>query len=136
MKKGKLALLLVVALFMVSGCGKEQTLSCTTEESTSGITMKSSIDVKFKGKKVDDMKVTIDVEYPEGTTAEQNELFSSTLKTQFESQGLKSEDLENGLRLTADKDSKFFEENDIDLDEKADYDEAKETFESMGYTCK
>lgn len=134
MKRGKMALLLVVALFMVSGCGKEQTLNCTMDIDSMGVTMKYGIDIDFKGSSVDDMNVSVEVEYPEGITEEQKTLMTSTIKTQLESQGLEGKETENGMKLTAGKDSPYF--SGLDYSGKLEYDDAKKYFEAAGYTCK
>lgn len=134
MKRGKLALLLVVALFMVSGCGKEKELVCNTSLTQSGITIEQDVKVKMKGNKVEDVKFDMLVKYPEGYTDEQKNTLYETYKAQESTLDMTAEKADNGVKLTAGKDSKYLE--DVDFDSKIKYDDLKKEYEKKGYTCK
>ncbi|MCI8330795.1 MAG: hypothetical protein HFE04_01700 [Bacilli bacterium] len=129
MKSGKLVLLSLVTILVLTGCGKKE-LTCTMSQTQNGVKMDSEVVIKFDGKTVEDMNMTMDVEIPE-SLQEQKEL----LKSSFEAQTFKVEESEKGLKLTADAESKFFK--DLKLGEsKASYDDTKEALEGQGFTCK
>lgn len=134
MKRGKLALLLVVAMFMVSGCGKEKELVCTTSATQGGITIEQEVNVKMKGNKVEDVNLDMLVKYPDEYTDEQKNTLFETYKAQESVLDMKAEKADNGIRLTAGKDSKYFD--DVDFSEKISFDDLKEQYEKQGYTCK
>ena len=134
MKRGKLTLLLIVTMFMVSGCGAEKELVCTTTMSESGITIEQEVNVKMKGKKVDDINLDMIVLYPEGYTDDQKKTLFETYKNQEDVLDMKAEDSEKGVKLTAGKDSKYFK--DVNFDSKVTYDDLKSEYEKKGYTCK
>lgn len=129
MKSGKLVLLSLVTILVLTGCGKKE-LTCTMSQTQNGVKMDSEVVIEFDGKTVEDMNMTMDVEIPE-SLQEQKEL----LKSSFEAQTFKVEESEKGFKLTADAESKFFK--DLKLGEsKASYDDTKEALEAQGFTCK
>lgn len=129
MKSGKLVLLSLVTILVLTGCGKKE-LTCTMSQTQNGVKMDSEVVIEFDGKTVEDMNMTMDVEIPE-SLQEQKEL----LKSSFEAQTFKVEESEKGFKLTADAESKFFK--DLKLGEsKASYDDTKEALEVQGFTCK
>lgn len=129
MRRGKLVLLSLVTLLVLTGCGKKE-LTCTMSQTQNDVKMDSTVVVKFDGKTVEDMNMTMDVEVPESLQS-QKEL----LKSSFEAQTFKVEETDKGFKLTADSESKFFK--DLKLGEsKASYDDTKDALEAQGFTCK
>jgi len=130
MKRGKLVLLSLVTVLVLTGCGKKE-LTCTMSAEQNGVNMEQTIEVKFDGNTIDDMSIVMDVEIPENLSSQKD-----TFKTTYEALDFKVEEIDKGLRLTADRDSKYVKEN-LDLGEsKANYDDAKKQFENAGYKCK
>lgn len=134
MKRGKIALMLVAVVFMVSGCGKEKELVCNTSLTQAGITIEQNVNVKMKGNKVEDVNFDMLVLYPDGYTDEQKNVLFETYKNQESTLDMKAENSEKGVKLTAGKDSKYLK--DVDFDSKISYDDLKKEYEKKGYTCK
>lgn len=130
MKKGKLLVLSLILVTVLTGCGSNKELSCTMTDSSSGLEVKSSVNVKLKNSKVDDMNVIVDAKIPE-ELKEQKQVIIDTLKGTDNS--FEVSETEDGVRLTAGKDSKYF--SNVDLNEKVSYKELKDTFEAEGFKC-
>ena len=131
MKKVKLLLLSLVLVTVLTGCGSNKELSCSMTDTTSGLEVKSSVNIKLKNSKVDDMSVVVDAKIPE-ELAEQKQTIIDTLKGTDNS--FEVSETEDGVRLTAGKDSKYFSNFNLEK-EKVSYDELKETFEAAGFKC-
>lgn len=129
MKRGKLVLLSLITVLVLTGCGKKE-LTCTMSTEESGAKIDSTVVVKFGGKTVEDMNMTMDVEIPESLQAQKE-----VLRAFYEKADFKVEDSETGLKLTADADSKYFEQLKLG-ESKASYDDTKEQLEKSGFTCK
>lgn len=130
MKKGVLVLSSLVALVGLTGCGKK--LTCTMENSQSGLEMKQNVEIKFKDDSVDTMKVTMDITIPDEYKDEKQELIDMFKE---EDENIKVTETNDGIRVEADENSDLFADMDI-KDKEVSYDDAKKAFENQGYTCK
>lgn len=130
MKKGILVLSSLVALVGLTGCGKK--LTCTMDNSQSGLEASSKVEVKFKGDNVDSMKVSMDITVPEEYKDEKQGLIDM-FKESYED--VKVTETKNGIRIEADENNSAFAGLDI-KDKTVSYDDVKKAFEGQGYTCK
>lgn len=134
MRKLKYVILPIVAVLVLSGCGNEnKTLTCTMDTQMSGMETKATVDIKFNDDKIDTMKVTMDMDLPEEYKDQKQTLIDTFEKS---GSGMKAEETEKGIRITADQDSKYVADTFGIKGKEADYDEVKEAFESQNYTCK
>lgn len=130
MKRGKLVLLSLISVLVLTGCGSNKELNCSMTDTSSGMQIDANVVVKFDGKTVEDMNITMDVNIPEEYKSQ-----TATMKSLYEAAEFKVEETDKGLRLSAGSDSKYFK--DLNLgDTKASYDDTKKQFEAAGYTCK
>lgn len=138
----KLILPLLIAIFLVTGCGGgSQVVKCTMSQDSTGAKMSSSVNVGIKNSKFDYIKMEIDVVVDDAYKAYKDMLVSS-LESQFE--GFESQygakvsikDTEDGAKVTismnSDEAEKFYGKDSEKLTKKKVIDE----FESQGYTCK
>lgn len=132
MKKGKLALLLPVAALALTGCGSSKTLTCTKTETSEGMETKAAVEIKFKKDTVEAMNLTIDLKLPEEYKDQKKELMD-TYKNMMS--GVDVKETKDGIQITADSDSEYFDSFDIDKG-KAKYEDAKKAFEDQGFKCK
>lgn len=130
MRKGKLVLLSLLSVLVLTGCGKKE-LVCTMNTSQSGVNMDSTVTVKFDGDTVEDMNLVMDMEIPESLQSSKD-----VLKSTYEALDFKVEDSDKGFKLTADAESKYFKDNLKLGESKLKYDDAKKQLEDSGFTCK
>ena len=129
MKKGKWILASLLVLFTLTGCGQKE-LTCTTEESTMGVEMKNTITAKFKGDKLNHMKVSVDVTLPD-SLKEQKKKMMESFKNDSSVKEAKIKETKNGFKVEGSANAK-----DLGTDEKAKYDDVKKALEKSGYKCK
>lgn len=144
--KKTLAVALVFAVLVLSGCGakKEEKLTCTMKTDQSGMVMNQEVEAIFVGNEVTEMSMDIDVELGE-TLAPYIETMKETLATQFQNYS------DNGAKVEISAEGNVVE-IDIDMDVKSMsltqkqnldmldvYGTKKATlkaFEQQGYTCR
>lgn len=133
MKKIKFVILPLVALLVLSGCGSKKTLTCTNEMTMSGMETKVTAEIEFNKDKIEAMKVVMDMDLPEEYKDQKQTLIDT-----FEQSGtgMKAEETKNGIRITADQDSKYVADTFGIKGTEANYDDVKDAFESQNYTCK
>lgn len=149
MKKFRILACSLVAVLVLTGCGNK-TLTCTKTESNSGLDMTQEISIKFKGKKVTNMKVSVDSKATTDTIKNNWDMFVGILDAQY------PESNEEGVNITtqnnADKHTykvsididlnkaseSALEEYDLDgvADVNSDIKTVKAAAEKSGYTCK
>ncbi len=141
---------LLIAVFFITGCGGEKTLTCTNTEEQSGISMDQEVTMTFKDDKVTDVKMSINSKATSSLIKNNWDTFASAMDKQFEEKN------EDGIKLskTNDADNHSYKvELDIDLEKasddalseyglsgitnsKASYEETKKDAEDSGFTCK
>lgn len=131
MKKSKMAILSILAVVLLTGCGGKDSITCTMSSTQSGMTTKQKIEVKLENDKVDTMKVTMDIAIPD-EYKDQKQTMIDTFKQM--GTGMDVKETEEGIRVTADESSSFFDSYNI-KEGKVSYDEIKEAFESQNYEC-
>lgn len=146
----KLGGVLLAVLLLVTGCGSEETLSCSSKDESSGLSMEQIMDVTFKDDKINKVKLTFN-------TKATNELYQDawdelvdSLDEQF------NESNSDGVSLTKENDEDNYTyriELSVDLDKASadaldEYDlsdiaeddstleELRDDLEAAGYTCK
>lgn len=129
MKKGKWILASLLVLFTLTGCGQKG-LTCTTETSSTGMEMKSTVTAKFKGDKLNSMKVSVDVTLPD-SLKEQKKTMMESFKNDSTVKNAKIEETKNGFKLEGSANAK-----DLGTDDNAKYDDVKKALENSGYKCK
>ena len=141
-----LLVITVVGLVLVTGCSREQTLTCTKDISSSGIDMLQTVNVKFVNNKVDTMNTTVVVKLPDSYKS-YADTFVSRFKQQYESQygsyehvkidTVKKSDSEIDVNIDFDyKNMTDQEKKALDLTGSEKYSVNKKTLEGQGYTCK
>ncbi len=130
--KGKLvALVAVVAVFVMTGCGSK-TLTCTNQNNMAGIEMNSTVKVNFKGDKMDDMKVIMEVKVPDEYKDQKQDLIDELKEID---ENIKVTETKDGVKAEMTADEDYFKELNIDSTT-VTYDELKEAFTKQSYTCK
>lgn len=150
MKKIKYLVITLLALLVVTGCGSSKKLTCTKEESSSGIDMKQTITVNFNKDKVSKVKLSLNSKATDENVKSNWNLFSEALGSQFSSSS------KEGIKITTKDDSKNYtylieleidvnkakkedlEDYDMEdiLDSNESYSDLKKEFEDQGYSCK
>lgn len=150
MKKYLWSLVIVMCLFMMTGCGSSsKTLSCSKDFSSSmpsGITMIQDSKIEFKNDKIDSMDMIMKFELS-STYASQIETFINTMKSTYE----KQYGNHDGITLKSNKTGDSTFEIVISIDYKNISDSTKKAIgavgsesysinrnqlEKQGYTCK
>lgn len=146
----KLFGILAVSVLLITGCGGEKTLTCTSSEEDSGLKMSQEITMTFKDDKISYVKMSIDNEATDDSIIDNWDMFVSMLDTQFEDSN------EEGVKLSTNNDNNEHIYNvslEIDLekasndtltkyglddiaDETATYEDTKKDAEDSGFTCK
>ena len=113
----------------MTGCGGKK-LTCTSETNSLGMEMKQTIDVNFKGDKVNGMKIAIDVTLPD-SMKEQKKTIIESFKKEDTVKDAKVKETKNGFKVTGSADAE-----DLGADNEAKYDDVKKALEANGYKCK
>ena len=138
----KLILPLLIAIFLVTGCGSgSQVVKCTMNQDVTGAKMSSNVNVGIKGSKFDYIKMDIDVVVADEYLA-YKDVFVSSIESQFtgfeSTYGAKVsiKDTDKGVKVTISMDAeeaeKFYGKDSKKLTKKDVIDE----FENQGYSCK
>lgn len=131
-------------LLALTGCGKEQVLSCILEQDQTGMHLAMEMNVTFQNEENKSLTMTTQVDLEEDYTD-----YVDTLAESFEDQYATYK--ENGMdvdvqtsdsSVTAILEADFNQISDEEKEELGfspsdnDYDAVKETLESSGFTCK
>lgn len=137
MKKILLAVVAVLSIVLLAGCGgSNKTLHCYSEQTTNGVVTSSTIDVKFNGNTAEKIDVAISITVPD-SFASYIDTFKSTLETQrtkLENTGytVNIETKGNVVSLKATGTDKT-----LSAEEKTgSYEATKKAYENQGLTCK
>lgn len=150
MKNAKILIAIFAVGILVTGCGKKETLTCTTTQTTSGVKMNQEVVIDFNGKTVENIKMTVDSVATNDLIKKSWDVFASTLDKQYQKKDTK------GIKVETknDKDNYTYKiAIDIDLkkaDKKslAEYNlssianakgkisDVKKSAENSGFTCK
>ena len=144
--KKVLLVVMVMGLVLFTGCIGEQTLTCTKDISSSGITMIQTVNVKFVNNKVDTMNTTVAVTLPDSYKS-YIDTFVSRFNSQYKSQYGSYEHVklntvkksDNQIDVNIDFDYKNMtdsEKKGLDLVGSERYSNNKKTLEKQGFTCK
>lgn len=150
MKKVKLLFLGLFVILAVSGCSSKKTLTCTNSLENNGIETKQKIVMKFKGNKINYVKMTVDNKAMSDVIKKNWEVFSSSIDKQYskkDAAGIKlitSNDKENyiynitlevDLEKASNDSLKEYNLDDI-ADKDSSIDEIQKSAKKDGYTCK
>ena len=128
--KGKLvALVALVSVFVMTGCGGKN-LTCTTSNDIAGIEMNSTVKISFKGDKMNDMKVIIDVKVPDEYKDQKQDLVDELKELD---ENIKVTETKDGVKAEMTADEDYFKQLNIDS-ETVTYDDLKKAFEAQKYT--
>lgn len=138
MKKLGLVAVAVLMIFMLTGCGKKQTLSCT--QNPEGVEVIFNID--FEGKKVVGMDFHYNVDFSKYTDAQiatiEKQDFCETVKNSmadYKDAFTKCENKIVDKHLAVDAILDVNKMAKTEKDKMASIEEAKSLLETQGYTC-
>ncbi len=138
----KLFLPLLIAIFLVTGCGSSsQVVKCTISQDMSGAEMKGSLNVGIKNSEFDYIKMEMEV-IVDDSYKSYKDLLVSSLESEFEGYeeryGAKVsiKDTDDGAKVTIsmnkDEAEKFYGKDSKKITKK----DVIEVFEDQGFTCK
>ena len=123
-------LLLLFVVFMMTGCGNGQKLTCTFDDESEDIKKYSKIEVKVKDDRVADMKFTVDMIFPDEYRSQLADIASSVRSSK---PYMKVSLINGGIRLVTDNDKDSF--IGIKMNQKITYGELKGMLELQDYVC-
>ena len=127
----KKILLLITFLFIFTGCGNTQTLTCTASGENDDIKTDSTLVIKVNEDKVSSMKFTVDMIFPDEYKSQLRDIAANVRSSK---PYMKVTVLSNGIRLvTEDTNDSFI---GIDIGQEITYGELKGVLELQDYTCK
>jgi len=149
LKKFRILACSLLAVLVLTGCGSK-TLTCTKSETSSGLDMTQEIKIVFKGDKVKDLNAKFGIVAVEQTIKNSWDTLVPLWAVEF------PETNEDGIKVSVknDKNNYSFQAIiEIDADKVSEssletydldgltetgvgFEQAKENFEGMGYTCK
>lgn len=122
-KRKKLIFLGLVSLLILTGCGtKEETLTCTNNQTQNGVSVDQNITMTFKNSKINLVKMVVDSKAKDDNLKENWSVFVSAMDKQYKDKK------EEGITLKVNNDEKNYSYKislDIDL-EKVSNDSLKE----------
>lgn len=141
---------LSIAVLCLTGCSSEETLTCSMEDESSGVSMEQIVEMTFKDDKINKVKMTVNTKATDDTMKENWNLIASSMDEQFDE---KSSD---GVSLSKDNDTDnhtYKVELSVDLDKATEdslseygldgitdddstLEETKKEAEDSGFTCK
>ena len=89
MKNAKILIAIFAVGILVTGCGKKETLTCTTTQTTSGVKMNQEVVIDFNGKTVENIKMTVDSVATNDLIKKSWDVFASTLDKQYQKKDTK-----------------------------------------------
>jgi len=136
---GAVAVLVVaIVIFFFMKGGKK--LTCTMNESQSGMSMTSKITVKFNGDKAKSVKANMSVDFGKSSQAKS---MAKLFKSEFEDEaedvkkaGGKATIKVDGGKVTLDMSAENKGLSSVTGSSKESYKEIKKSLESAGYSCK
>lgn len=149
MKKVLWSLVLVIGIFVITGCGSNSTLNCSKDFSSSmqyGVSMVQDSKIEFKNNKIESMEMIMKFEVP-STLSSQFDTLMNKMKTTYDNMYAKYD----GITVRTNKTgSNTFEvvisidyKNISDTTKKAigavgseSYSVNRRQLENQGYTCK
>lgn len=143
MKKIMMALVAVVMMFVLTGCGTE-TLTCTMSQTQAGMKMNQEMNATFVNNEVTKMDITMDAEIDEAYASQMDQIKASVeanLK-QYKDNGGELDITSEGnvikakINLDLSKMSKDQKKNLNVTDVYGTKDATKKELEKEGYTCK
>ena len=127
----KKILLLITFLFIFTGCGNTQTLTCTASGENGDIKTDSTLVIKVNEDKVSSMKFTVDMIFPDEYKSKLRDIAANVRSSK---PYMKVTVLSNGIRLvTEDTNNSFI---GIDIGQEITYGELKGVLELQDYYCK
>ncbi len=127
----KKILLLITFLFIFTGCGNTQTLTCTASGENGDIKSHSTLVIRVNEDKVSSMKFTVDMIFPDEYKSQLRDIAANVRSSK---PYMKVTVLSNGIRLvTEDTNNSFI---GIDIGQEITYGELKGVLELQDYTCK
>ena len=141
---------LLVATVLLTGCSSEETLTCSMEDESSGVSMEQIVDMTFKDDKINKVKMTVNTKATNDTMKENWDLIASSMDEQFD------EKTSDGVSLSKNNDADNYTykvELSVDLDKATEdslseygldgitsdnstLEETKKEAENSGFTCK
>lgn len=132
----------IVGIVLYSTLFKSKTLSCSMSEEQSGMTMESTFDLKYQGKKLKEMDMKMEIDL--GEYSEYKDMLVSQFESQFSDKfdeinkdggkaSLKTTDDSIVINISA---SRSGVSTMLSVDDDKSYDEMKKQIEDIGYTCK
>lgn len=141
---------LLVATVLLTGCSSEETLTCSMEDESSGVSMEQVVDMTFKDDKINKVKMTVNTKATNDTMKENWDLIASSMDEQFD------EKTSDGVSLSKNNDADNYTykvELSVDLDKATEdslseygldgitsdnstLEETKKEAEDSGFTCK
>ncbi len=123
-------LILLFVVFMMTGCGNSQKLTCTFDDESEDIKKYSKIEVKVKDDRVADMKFTVDMIFPDEYRSQLSNMANSIRSSK---PYMKVSLINGGIRLVTDNDKDSF--IGIKMNQKITYGEIKGMLELQDYVC-
>ena len=153
MRKISIALVCLLLVFLVAGCGKtqdkEQELVCTSTQNEDGMNIEQIISMTYKNDKLNHMTIEVNTKVTDSTVQENWEMFKSSMdenNKEFDKDGVSlkvsTDDQNYEYNTTLDVDvinasKEALEEQDLaDLkDDNSTLESSKEAAEKDGATC-
>ena len=136
----KLIIPSLLTLVLLTGCGKEETIVCTNNQTSYGVELNSTLNVKLKSSQFVSMDMTIEAILPESYLSSK-QTFIDSFEKQYEGfeekYGVqpKVTETDNGakidMEMTAEQAKEFYGNGST----KATRKEVIEEFEKQGFTC-
>lgn len=150
MKKVKLLFLGLFVMLLITGCSNDKTLTCTSSSEDSGIEVKQEIVMKFKGNKINYIKMSVDNKATSDVIKNNWDIFSSSMDNQYskrDSDGIKlitnnnKDDYKYNITLEVDLEkasNDSLKKYNLDgiADEDSSIDEVQKSAEKDSYKCK
>lgn len=130
MKKFRTLLVLLLTI-VLTGCGNTKSLTCTAVDETAESTKNSTLRVKVKDKKIQDMRFTVDMLFPVEMQSQRQSYINEIKRTK---PFIEATLIDGGIRMvTKMEDGSFI---GIDAEQEITVSELREVLEIQGYTCK
>ena len=112
-KKRNLIILGLASMTLLTGCGKEETLVCTNNQTQNGLSVDQEISMTFKNNKINLIKMVVDSKATDDSIKENWSVFAQAMDKQYKDK--KEEGIT--LKLTNnDKDYTYKVALDVELD--------------------
>lgn len=127
--KNKLIIILLVAMFSLTGCTKTQKLTCQTTSEKDGNVSSSMLTIKIKDEKVINMNLNLDIKL-----SESQQPYKQYMLEQLKQKTKNVYTTKDGLIANFGMGSDYFKS--LGLTSEVTYQELKDVLEIQGYTCK